>query len=345
MNVKLLIAGMLLAPLLVAAADSPGGVCPATDSAVLEINGTKLTLADLEHQNASLLFQARNSYYDAERKAIDGFIDDYLLEQQAKSESLTVAQLLDKHVTGTIAKDPSDEALRVYYEGLDTPQPFEAVRGQIVEALHQRRIARAKAAYIQTLHSKAEIAVLLTAPRADISLQNADYRGPQTALVTVVEYADYECPYCQQAQAALDKLEASYKGKLALVFKDMPLPMHAHAQKAAEASRCAEAQGKYWEYHDLLFTNKQLDISGLKDAARQLKLDEAAFDKCLASGATVPMIKASSEEAQALGVQGTPTLFINGRFYSGALSYEKLQAAIEEELHKTSTTSAQIAQR
>ncbi len=345
MTLKILIAGVLAVPLLVLAAEKSGEVCPVADTAVLEINGTKLTVADLEHQNPALLFQARNTYYETERKALDAFVEAYLLEQQAKAENLTVAQLLDKHVNNSIAKDPSEEALHVYYEGLDTNQPYEAVRATIVEALHQRRIARAKAAYLQSLRSKSEISVLLAAPRAEISFKNVDYRGPQTAPLTVVEYADYECPYCQQVQPALDKLQATYKGKMAFVFKDMPLPMHAHAEKAAEASRCAQAQGKYWEYHDLLFANKQLDAPGLKEAARQLKLDEDTFNKCLESSATVPEIRSASEEAQALGVQGTPTLFINGRLYSGALTYDKLQAAIEEELHKINTTSAQIAHR
>ncbi|MBV9268437.1 MAG: DsbA family protein [Acidobacteriaceae bacterium] len=345
MKLTFLVAAALAAPLVILAADKPGDVCAVTDSAVLEINGTKLSLADLEHKDPSLLFSARSTYYEAQRKAIDAFVDQYLLEQQAKTEGLTVAQLLEKHVNSTIAKDPSEEALHVYYEGVDTNQPYEAVRGQIVEALRQRRIAKAKAAYIQSLHNKAEIAVLLAAPRAQISLKDVDFRGPQNAQVTLVEYADYECPYCQQAQPALNKLEEAFKGKIAFVYKDMPLPMHAHAQKAAEASRCAEAQGKYWEYHDMLYANKQLDVPSLKTAARQLKLDEGKFDTCLDSGATVSSIKASSDEATALGVQGTPTIFINGRYYNGALTYDKLQAAVEEELRKTAEPSAQIAKR
>lgn len=340
----LLAVSVVVVPLLCLGADGPAPVCGAGSAAVLDINGARLTLADLQEQNPSLLFPAQNAYYDAQRKAIDAFVDQYLLEKQAKAEGLTVDQLLDKHVKSTIAKDPSEEALRVYYEGLDSNQPYEAVRSQIIDALHQRRIARAKAAYLQTLHEQAKVEVLLTAPRAEISLKNADYRGPQTAPVVVVEYADYECPYCQQAQPVLDKIEATYKGQIAFVFKDMPLPMHSHAEKAAEASRCAEAQGKYWEYHDRLFAGKQLDVAALKQAAGDLKLDTAAFDKCLDSGSTVAGIQSSAQEAQALGVQGTPTLFINGHYYGGALSFTNLQAAIDKELHGQKTT-AQIAKR
>ncbi len=346
MKKTFLLVGVFAAPLLlVAASAASNDVCPTPDNAVLEINGSKLTLTDLERKDPQLLFAARSSYYEAQKKAIDGYVDQYLLDEQAKAENLTVDQLLDKHVNSTIAKDPSEEALRVYYEGVDTALPYEAVRPQIVESLRQRRIAKAKAAYMHSLRSKSQVAVLLAAPRAQIELKDAALRGPQTAPIVVVEYADYECPYCQQAQPQLDKLESAYRGKIAFVFKDMPLPMHAHAEKAAEATRCAEQQGKYWEYHDALFARKQLDDAGLKSAAHELKLDEGAFDKCLQSGATAAGIRTSSQEAQALGVQGTPTLFINGKPYSGALSFDKLQAAIEEELHKSAPAANELAKR
>lgn len=345
MKISLVLIGLIEASSLVFAAQPPAAVCPTADTAIVEINGSKLTLADLQHDNPSLAFQARNACYEAEHKAIDAFVDQYLIEQQAKAEKVTVDQLLEKHVTSTIAKDPSEDSLRIYYEGVDTTLPFEQVRQQIIDAIRQRRINKAKAAYVQSLRTKGAVATLLPAPRAEISLQDAVYRGPHTAPVVVVEYADYECPYCQQAEPVMEKLADAYKGKVAFVFKDMPLPMHSHAQKAAEASRCAEAQGKYWEYHDLLFADKQLEASGLTAAAKQLKLDEQAFSKCLDSGATAPGIKASYMEAQGLGIPGTPAIFINGQVYNGALSFEKLQAAIEDELHKTASAPSQIAAR
>jgi len=157
-----------------------------------------------------------------------------------------VAELLDKHVNSAAGKDPSDESLRVYYEGIDVNEPFEAVRGRIVDAIKQRRIAKAKTAYMQSLREQASVAIKMTPPRAQISLKNTPIRGGADAPVMLVEYADYECPYCQQIQPALDKLAKDYAGKVAVAFKDVPLPMHANAQKASEASHCAGAQGKYW---------------------------------------------------------------------------------------------------
>jgi protein-disulfide isomerase len=111
--------------------------------------------------------------------------------------------------------------------------------------------------------------------------------------------------------------------------------MHANAQKAAEASHCAEAQGKYWEYHDTLAAAKRLELSALKNYARELRLDTAAFDKCLDSGEKAGVVKEESSEAQALGIQGTPTFFLNGRFVNGNVTYERLRGIIGEELSAT----------
>jgi protein-disulfide isomerase len=317
-----------------AASAAPGdAVCSTGNTALVSIDNAQLTAADLERRLPGRLFQARNTYYEAERKAVDELVDEYLLDAQAKKEGVSVPALLERHVNSAIAKDPTDEALSVYYEGLDTQEPFAAVRDKILDALRQRRLARAKTAYLQTLRGQVKVAVQLTPPRAGISMAGAPRRGPADAPVTVVEYADYECPYCLQFQPGLEKLEAEFKGKLAFVYKDVPLPMHAHAQKAAEAAHCAEAQGKYWEYHDLLFASKGLEISQLKEGARSLKLNGEAFDKCLDSGEQADRVKQQLTEAQSLGIPGTPAFFVNGRgLNANATSYETLRQAVEEEL-------------
>jgi protein-disulfide isomerase len=326
---KLFLPAALMSAACILAADKPqaGGA-----AVVAEIDGVKVTRAEFERSNQARLFQPRNTYFEAERKALDEYATDYLLERQARKESLTVAQLLDRHVNSKIAKDPSDEALRVYYEGVNTTEPFESVKVKIIESLRQNRIAKAKAAYIQSLRADAKVVMHLDAPRAEVSVKDAPVRGPKNPKVLIIEYADYECPYCQQIQPALDKLEADFKGKLALAYKDVPLPMHAHAAKAAEASHCAAAQGKYWEYHDVLSATKQLELPQLKDHARGMGLNSAAFDKCLDSGEKAQIVQDYVTEATALGLQGTPSFFINGRFISGIQTYEKLREIVEEEL-------------
>jgi protein-disulfide isomerase len=316
-----------------------------SNSIVAEVDGVKITLAEFELKRPEALFQARNAFYEAEKKAIDEFIGSYLLERRAQKESLTVPQLLERHVNNTIAKDPDDTALRVYYEGIDTNEPFEAVRGRIIEILRQRRIAKAKSAYMASLRNEAKVTLSVLPPRAQVSLSTSRVRGATGASLTLIEFADYECPYCQQMQPAISKLEAEYRDKLAFAYKDVPLPMHAHAQKAAEAAHCAGVQNKYWEYHDVLLATKALEIPQLKSAAAGLSLDTKAFDKCLDSGEQSETVRASMEEAQKLGIQGTPSFFLNGRFFSGIMSYDQLRQIVDEELKSEVAQPRHTAER
>lgn len=344
---KFFIFGLISSTLCIAAmAETPGGASASSNPVLAEIDGKKITLAEFERQRPVSLFHARNTFYEAQKKAAEAFVEEYLLERQAQKENLTVPQLLEKHVGSTLPKDPPEEALRVYYEGVDgNTAPFEAVRPQILQHIRDRRMDRAKKAYIDSLRSQAKVAILLDPPRAQVNLKNTPVRGAADAPVTVVEYADYECPYCQQIQPDLDKLEAAYKGKVAFAYKDVPLPMHANAQKASEAAHCAGAQGKYWEYHDVLLTSKKLGYADLKEHARALKLDGKVFDQCLDSGAQAGLVKANLAEGQSLQLPGTPSFVINGRFFGGGLSYDALRAVVEEELAAAAARPKETARR
>ena len=322
------------------AADGESGANPV----VAVVDGTPITFAQFEQKRPSALFQARNTFYEAEKKAVDAYLDDYLLERQAQKEKLTVDKLLEKHVNSTIAPDPDDTALRVYYEGLDTTETFEAMKGKILDHLRERRIAKVKLAYVKSLRTDAKITLDVAVPRAQVSLANTPVRGTANGPITLVEYADFECPYCQQFEPDLDRLQEDFKGKLTFAYKDVPLPMHGHAQKAAEAAHCAGAQNKFWEYHDLLLKTKELEIPQLKAGAQSLGLDASAFNKCLDSGAQADIVKASLEEAGNLGLTGTPSFFLNGRFFAGTMSYEQLRGMVDDEL-KAVTNQPQPATR
>lgn len=317
---------------------------PTPETVIAIVNGTKITYGEFEDKRADGLFLPRDAFYQQERKVLDDYIQDALLKQEAAKEGLTVDQLLDKHVRSTLPKDPSDEALRVYYEGVDTKEPFEALRGRILDHIRQVRFDKAKAAYLATLRKQANVIITLAPPRIDIPLKNTPTLGDVNAPVVVVEYADYECPYCQAVAPTLSKLETEYKGKVEWAFKDTPLPQHPHAEKAAEAAHCAGLQGKYWDYHNELFETKKLEIADLKDDARKLNLDTAAFDKCLDSGSQAAAIKTQLSESADLGVQATPTFFINGRMVSGT-NYDQLKEVIDQELVVAKHQPRQTASR
>jgi len=306
----------------------------ANDSSVVaRVDGRPLTRDELEQKQSADLLQARYKYYLAEKDALDKLIDQELVEEQAKREKVTVEQLLQNHV-GKAVKDPTEDQLEVYYEGLQSEQPFSAVRPQILAHIQQMRRQKAALAYVKQLREKANVQVALEPPAVAIGSVDAPTLGPSDAQVRIVEFADYQCPYCKKVEPELKQLvQQTYAGKTSLTFADFPLPMHQHAEKAAEAARCAGDQGKYWEYHDQLFNNQNsLEVSDLKAAAETLKLNQEKFGHCLDSGGQAPAIAKTLEQGKKLGLTGTPSFLINGHFISGATDIDTLRDLINQEL-------------
>lgn len=167
-------------------------------------------------------------------------------------------------------------------------------------------------------------------------VDNDPVMGDATAPVTIVEFSDYQCPFCGRFyEQTLTQLKDEYikTGKAKLVFRDFPLSFHPEAQKAAEAAECAGKQGKYWEMHDKLFENQaDLSVANEKKWAKELGLNSADFDACLDSGETADEVSADSAAGSSAGVSGTPTFFINGQKVVGAQPFSVIKAAIEAEL-------------
>lgn len=303
-----------------------------SNDVVAEVSGEKLTVNDLERVEGGKLLQARYQFYVNQRHALDDLIEEELLSIEARKQHMTVDQLLDAQVYKGIT-DPTEDQLKVYYEGMESDESYEAIRDRILEHIRDTRRTKARANYIRTLKAQASVQVLLEPPSADVKVENAYITGgPATAPVVLVEFADYECPYCEKANPQLHKLQTEFGSQLAVVYKDFPLPMHHHSQKAAEAARCAGEQGKFWEYHDVLFYSRQLDIADLKEHARVLKLDGNRFDECLDSGSQAEAVKKDLEEGKKLGLGGTPSIFVNGHFVNGAQDYNALRDIVQQQL-------------
>jgi protein-disulfide isomerase len=162
-------------------------------------------------------------------------------------------------------------------------------------------------------------------------------KGPKNAPVTIVEFSDFQCPFCKTVVPTLEALQKQYGSKLKIAFKNQPLPFHTNARLAAAASLAANAQGKFWEYHDKLFANQQaLDRPSLDKYAAELGLDMGKFKSALDSNKFDAQITADATEATWAGVDGTPTFFINGRRLVGAQPIDEFKAIIQDELKKSS---------
>ena len=339
---SLLIAGLCLglAPVLQGQTDSSSALV------VARVSGENLTMADLQQDQGGKLLQAEYQFYLNQRKALEELIDNRLLADEARRRNISLDQLLNTEVYKDV-KDPTEDQLEVYYEGLDTQEPYSAVRADVLEHIRELRRAKARAAFIANLRAQAKINVMLMPPSASVNIAHAYTKGSQDAPVVFVEFADYECPYCQKVNPQLEELKKDYGDKIAIVYKDFPLPMHHSSEKAAEAARCAGEQGKFWEYHDVLFYSKQVDIDSLKEHARVLKLNGEAFDTCLDSGSETKAVKQDLEEGKSLGLTGTPSFFVNGHFVSGVIDYAAIKDMVNQQLNFAAATHAkeQISQK
>lgn len=172
-------------------------------------------------------------------------------------------------------------------------------------------------------------------PAVEATVDDDPSRGPEDAAVTIIEFSDFQCPYCARfQQQTLPQILSEYGDRVRFVYRDFPLTsIHPNALKAAEASECADDQGKYWEYHDLLFQNQSaLDEESLKAYAASLGVDTDAFNECLDSNKHMSEVRKDLEDGIAAGVQGTPAFFINGQLVSGAQPFAAFQSVIEAAL-------------
>ncbi len=306
---------------------------------VAQVGNDSLTIGDLLQQEQGKLLQARYQYYLNERSALEDLIDKQLLADEARRRSISVEQLMDSVVYKDV-KDPTEDQLEVYYEGLDTQEPYASVRQDVLDHIRELRRTKARAAFVATLRQQAHVDVTLMPPQVNLHIGDAYANGDPSAPVVLVEFADYECPYCQRVNPQIQQLKKDFGDKLTVVFKDFPLPMHHSAEKAAEAARCAGEQGKYWQYHDVLFYSKELQVDDLKHHARVLNLDGDKFDTCLDSGREAEAVQKDLAEGKELGLTGTPSFFVNGHFFSGVIDYDTLRDMVNQQLDIASRQQA-----
>ena len=277
----------------------------------------------------------RTQEYEIKRKALETLIEQRLLENAAKEKGITTDKLLQQEVEAKV-QDPRDGEIEGYYlaqrDRLNRPLD-DALKAQLRLSIKQAKTRQLREEYMKRLRSDNKVVVLLSPPRVQVAYDPRRLRGNPKAPVMIVEFSDYQCPYCHQAEPTLKDVLARYGDKVSLSYRDFPLTtIHDHAMIAAEASRCAEEQGKFWEYHDQLFTGSKLHKDALVEYARNLKLDDKQFDSCLTSEKYKADIEKDEEEGRKAGINGTPGFFINGIELSGAKPGDAFAQIIDDEL-------------
>jgi protein-disulfide isomerase len=300
---------------------------------IATVDGEAISAQELSNTATGQLLPLRNQEYDIQSKALEKLIRQKLLELAAKKKGESTEVLLRDEVDRIVAAPSDAEVLAYYLAQRDRyRQPFAQVKNQLREALKREEIQYARDAYLDRLRSQANVIVLLKPPRAKVTYDAARLKGNPQASVVIVEFADFQCPFCREEEGVLKNLLAKYGTEVALAYRDFPVSQrHSLAEQAAEASRCGGEQGKYWQFHDMLMAGGLNSLS-LKQYAHDLKLDEKQFDSCLASGKYKAAIENDRQDAERAGVVGTPTFFINGIPMVGAEPEEDLSRAIEQDL-------------
>jgi protein-disulfide isomerase len=297
-----------------------------------------LEQVDAKAKQTPANLQAYEKMYAVRKAALDDLVAERLLEQEAKKRGVTKEAVLEQELTSKIAPVGDAEVEQFYNENKARMggKALDDMKEPIRQFLATQNQAQARHAMVERLSATTKVEVVLDAPRVAITVNAGEpVKGPATAPVTVVEYSEFQCPFCGRVSPTVRQVMETYGDKVRLVFRDFPLPFHDKAEPASEAAQCAHSQGKFWEYHDKLFANQQaLDADNLKKYAAEVGLDTAAFNQCFDEGKFKAVVEANHAGGEALGVQGTPAFFINGRFLSGAVPFEAFQEIIDAELQR-----------
>jgi protein-disulfide isomerase len=252
--------------------------------------------------------------------------EDYLIEQAAKRDKLSVDNYLKKEYAGKSAVTEADA--KKFYDknkSAGTP-PFDQIKPQLMQMMSRQ-------ALLERLRKDTPVKILLEPQRLAVDSSGHPALGAKDAPVTIVEFTDFQCPYCKKTEDTLKQLRTKYGDKIRFVHMDFPLPFHSHAVDAAKGARCANDQGKFWQFRDALFANQaKLAPADLKATAKKLGLNTAQFDACFDKAKYESQIKADVAAGGKVGVDGTPAFFIDGRPLTGAQPLPKFEEIIDDEL-------------
>lgn len=306
--------------------------------AIARINGEPLYESDLPAEVIGEIRNLRSQEYQLKYRAIQETALTRLLEAEAKRRNLSVEELIKAEADAKVP-DPSEAELKAYYDSQKERlgKSLGEVMNVVRESLRKPRVDAARQQYFLGMLEKADVQVLVEAPRVEVAVDPARRRGNPYAPVHIVEFSDFQCPYCRRAQPTVAAVLAKYGDKVSHSFRDFPLrDIHPRAQQAAEAARCAGEQGKFWEYHKLLYDNfGQLAREDLTAHAQALQLELPQFEACVDTGKFAADVENDFQLGLRSGVSSTPNFFINGIAVVGAQPQSAFERVIDAELARS----------
>jgi len=313
---------------------------PPTGNVVAKVAGVEITAAEMNQGIEAELYEAEMKLFDVKFNKVKTLLIEKLMEQDPKKKGLSNDEYLEKYIASKVTVTEKDVDAYVKEKSIPTEHINAQLRERIKGFLMIEKKKTAIDQWLADKTGKSGIEVFLAKPQRptfDVKFAGAPTSGSDSAKITIVEFSDFQCPFCKKAAETVEEVKKKYGNKVRVAFKQFPLPFHKNAQKAAEAALCAHEQKKesFWKMHDKMFgAQDQLEVDGLKKMAKEIGLDGKAFDACLDGAKFAGQVEQDMKDGQAVGVKSTPTFFINGKLLSGAQPVEEFDAIISEELAK-----------
>ncbi len=308
---------------------------------VAKIGGEEITEEQLIGDDKLDFHDLKKREYELKMDRLNKLLVDKLIGAEAKKAGLATEDYISKKVTkGEIKVSDKDFKKFVADKRIPESQINPQIKDRIMAYLQTQKKQDQLQEYIAKLTRSSPVEVYFSKPKMSVSVEvgESPVMGGAKAPVTIVEFSDFQCPFCSRGADVVTEIKKKYGSKVRVAFKHFPLPMHREAKPASEASMCVNEQSsdKFWKYHDLVFKNQdKLDNASLEKYAKDVGADVKKFNECFSAGKFKDMVQKDLEYGEKIGVKSTPTFFVNGQLVAGAVPIESFSEIIDEELESS----------
>lgn len=306
-----------------------------SDTVLATVNSVEITQKQVDDSVASRIYPLQQQLYAIRKAALENLITTKILASEAAAHGISIEALRRRLTAGetNVTRAQVEEAYAQHASFFASMSPDEARERLRLDLENQARMKHYRAG-LAALRKKWTVDVSFAPPaflkELDDGLSPA--KGSMRPAVTIVEFSDFECPFCSEVQSTLNQVLQSYGRDVRLVFKHLPLEGHRNSLPAARAAYCAAEQDRFWQFHDALFESKSLSPPAFTQIATDLGLGLAKFQTCLSSERSRTAIVKDLETARLFRIESTPSFIVNGKVIQGALSFADFQRIIEQEL-------------
>jgi len=311
---------------------------PPKPGIVAKIGNMEITEDALIGEDKLDFFDLKKREYELKMERLNKLLADKLIGDEAKAAGMSMDDFINKKIVGGEIKI-SDKEFKKFVAEKRIPenQINPQIKERIISYLQSMKKQDLIQSHLAKLTKNTPVEVYFSKPKMMVNVEagNAPFFGKANAPVTIVEFSDFQCPFCARGAETVNELKKKYGGKIKVAFRHFPLPMHKEARPAAEASLCVNEQGtdKFWKFHDIVFKNAdKLDPANLEKFAKDAGADTAKFKECVQAKKYADAVQKDMEYGEKIGVKSTPTFFINGQLLSGAVPIETFSEIIDEEL-------------